>query len=310
MASRCDSYGETVDIPHADIEVDAELAARLVAAQFPELSGEVSPLAQGWDNALFRLGPRLAIRMPRREIAAKLIEHEQRCLPLLQWLVELPLPVPVAEGRPGPDFPWAWSVIPWVAGEPGAHLAPAARDRYAVQLAEFLAALHVPASAEAPVNPVRGVPLASRTSAVVARLAGLCGRMPGDELDALTAVWDAGAAAPVWAGAPLWLHGDPHPGNVVVAPDGRLATVVDFGDVTAGDPATDLAAAWLHFTPAGRAAFTARYAELHPTSPALWVRARAWAVSMASAAFAASDGSGPMAQMGRDGLEQVLTGGN
>ncbi|MCL2515546.1 MAG: aminoglycoside phosphotransferase family protein [Microbacteriaceae bacterium] len=299
-----------MDIPHADIAVDQDLAARLVAAQFPELAGEVALVAQGWDNALFRLGSRLAIRMPRREVAARLIEHEQRCLPLLQWLVELPLPVPVAEGQPGPDFPFAWSVIPWVEGEPGAHLAPAARDAYAAQLAEFLAALHVPASVDAPVNPVRGVPLASRTSAVLARLAGMAGRMPATELSALTAVWDAGLAAPVWARAPLWLHGDPHPGNVVVAASGALATVVDFGDVTAGDPATDLAAAWLHFTPAGRAEFRARYADAaqHPIDDALWARARAWAVTMASSAFAASDGSGAMARMGREGMEQALLG--
>jgi aminoglycoside phosphotransferase (APT) family kinase protein len=297
-----------VDIPDADLAVDQGLAERLVTRHFPALAAPVTLVAQGWDNALFRLGARLAIRLPRREVAARLIEHEQRWLPTLQRLTSLPLPVPVAAGRPGPDFPFAWSIIPWVDGESGAHVPPAARDRYALRLAEVLAALHVPADADHPVNPVRGVPLATRTGAVLARLTGLAGRLPADDLAALADIWDAGLAATVWHGPALWVHGDPHPGNVVVSRAGELATLVDFGDVTAGDPATDLAAAWLHFTPAGRREFRERYEKLHETDAGTWTRARAWAVSIASAAFAMSDGSGPMAHMGRQGLGQVLIG--
>ncbi|MFC4242473.1 aminoglycoside phosphotransferase family protein [Gryllotalpicola reticulitermitis] len=297
-----------MDIPHADLAVDQALAERLVARHFPALAAPVELVAEGWDNALFRLGRRHAIRLPRREVAARLIEHEQRCLPLLQRLTPVPLPVPVAVGRPDGEYPFAWSIIPWVAGESGAHVAPGVRDGYARRLAEFMAALHVSAGTGYPLNPVRGVPLGTRTGAVLARLAGLADRVPADELAALTAIWDAGVAAPLWRDPATWLHGDPHPGNVVVGRSGELATVVDFGDVTAGDPATDLAAAWLHFTPAGRAEFRARHDELRETDASTWVRARAWAVSIASAAFAASDGSGPMATMGRQGLDQVLIG--
>ena len=295
-----------MDIPHADLTVDADLASRLVGAQFPTLAGPVSLIAQGWDNALFRLGDDLAVRMPRREVAAHLIEHEQRWLPELQRLVDVPLPVPVAEGRPSDEYPFSWSVIPWIDGVGGAHLGSGERDSYARQLAEFLAALHAPAPRDAPHNPVRGVPLPARTTAIHARLDGLASRLGAEELAELRAMWDAGVAAAPHDGPAVWLHGDPHPGNVVVAPSGRLATVVDFGDVTAGDPATDLSAAWLHFTPAGRAEFVARYAELRATDAALWARARSWAVSIGTSAFAASDGSGLMARMGRDTIGQIL----
>jgi aminoglycoside phosphotransferase (APT) family kinase protein len=297
-----------VDIPHADLTVDAELAARLVAAQFPGLAAPVELVAQGWDNALFRLGERSAIRIPRRAVAATLIEHEQRWLPVLQRLVELPLPVPIGAGRPSAEFPFAWSIIPWVDGVGGAHVAPADRDAYAGRLADFLAALHVPAPADAPHNPVRGVPLATRSAAIHARLDALAGRLDDADVARLREAWGAGVAAARYSGAPVWLHGDPHPGNVVVAEGGALATVVDFGDVTAGDPATDLSAAWLHFTPTGRGEFRARYSELQATDAATWVRARAWAVSIGTAAFAASDGSGLMGRMGRDVIGQVLAG--
>lgn len=40
----------------------------------------------------------------------------------------------------------------------------------------------------------------------------------------------------------MWVHGDLHPANVVVT-RGTLSGVVDFGEVFAGDPAADLAAA-------------------------------------------------------------------
>jgi aminoglycoside phosphotransferase (APT) family kinase protein len=168
--------------------------------------------------------------------------------------------------------------------------------------------LHAPAPAGAPHNPVRGVPLATRSAAIHARLDALAGRLDDADVARLRELWGAGIAAAQYSGAPLWLHGDPHPGNVVVAEGGALATIVDFGDVTAGDPATDLAAAWLHFTPAGRGEFRARYSELHATDAATWLRARAWAVSIGTAAFAASDGSGLMGRMGRDAIAQVLAG--
>jgi aminoglycoside phosphotransferase (APT) family kinase protein len=47
------------------------------------------------------------------------------------------------------------------------------------------------------------------------------------------------------------VHGDLHPANVVVS-DGTLSGIVDFGALFAGDPAWDLAAAWL-LLPAGMA---------------------------------------------------------
>jgi aminoglycoside phosphotransferase (APT) family kinase protein len=69
-----------------------------------------------------------------------------------------------------------------------------------------------------------------------------------DELDrsAVLALWDESLQVPDWDGAPLWLHGDLHPANVLVHA-GRLSAVIDFGDITAGDPATDLSVAWMMF---------------------------------------------------------------
>jgi aminoglycoside phosphotransferase (APT) family kinase protein len=81
-------------------------------------------------------------------------------------------------------------------------------------------------------------------------------------------------AAPVWHGAARWLHGDLHPANVVVR-DGMLAGVIDFGEMCAGDPATDLSAAWI-LLPAGAAGrFFDAYGQ---ADEATITRARGWAV--------------------------------
>ena len=63
----------TADAPAPDVEVDAALVAGLVAAQHPSFAGPVELVANGWDNAVFRLGDAWAARMPRRELGDRLV---------------------------------------------------------------------------------------------------------------------------------------------------------------------------------------------------------------------------------------------
>lgn len=263
--------------PPADIDITVADVDRLLADQHPSLCGPLRRVAHGWDNDVFRLGDHLAVRLPRRESAAHLIEHEQRWLPELARRVPVPIPVPVAVGEPDELYPWRWSVVPWFAGRRALDLAPHERDVFAVDLAGVLRALHDPAPPDAPHNPYRGVPTAERDGTVRERLT---------DVPALLGVWDAGLAAPGWVGPPLWLHGDLHPGNLVV--DGtRLAALIDFGDLCAGDPASDLSVAWLAFTPAGRAAFRAALADRYDDAD--WARARGWAAALAPIFLHAED---------------------
>lgn len=277
--------------PDADLRLTAADVGRLVAAQHPSLLAPIRHAAHGWDNELFRLGDDLAARLPRRAFAAHLIEHEQRWLPALAAVLPVPVPAPVAVGVPGQGFPWAWSIVPWFEGRPATSLRPHERDAFAVPLADALRALHTPAPAAAPHNPVRGVPLSERDAVVRERLAA----HPD-----LAAAWAQGVAAPVWDGDPMWLHGDVHPGNLVVQ-GGRLAALVDFGDMCAGDPACDLAIAWSAFTPEGREAF--RDALGSGYDGATWLRAKAWAASFALLSLDAPDaGMRAMAEHARAAL--------
>ena len=83
-------------------------------------------------------------------------------------------------------------------------------------------------------------------------------------------------AAP-WGGPPQWLHGDLHAANLLAA-DGALTAVIDFGDVTAGDPACDLAIAWQLFDAASREEFRRAAGDVDEDT---WGRAEAWALHFA-----------------------------
>ncbi|MFD5214684.1 phosphotransferase [Microbacterium sp. NPDC058345] len=185
--------------------------------------------------------------MPRRAAAAHLITHEQFALPLLEpalTAVGIRTPVPLVLGRATATFPRPWSVVPWLPGAPALGRPRAENGRWASQLARAFHALHQPAPSSAPHNPVRGVPLSHRDARIRERLR----RHP--EQSALSGIWDAGLRAPT-SEERVWIHGDLHPGNLII--DGAALTgIIDFGDVTAGDPAYDLAAGWMLFDADGR----------------------------------------------------------
>jgi aminoglycoside phosphotransferase (APT) family kinase protein len=261
-----------VSWPDADVTIDRALVQRLVSGQHPDLAGlPLEHLDAGWDNVLWRLGPDLVVRLPRRGFAVPLVESEQRWLPELAPRLPLPVPAPVRVGRPSPPYPWPWSIVPWLAGEPGDRAPLTAASDAARRLAAFLDALHHEAPPSAPTSRVRGMPLVERADTFATRLAGLADHV---DAGALRAVWDAALAAPVHSGPPLWVHGDLHPANVLVA-DGTLAAVIDFGDLSAGDPANDLAAAWLLLPDGARDEFWRAYPRL---DAALVARSAGWAL--------------------------------
>jgi aminoglycoside phosphotransferase (APT) family kinase protein len=258
--------------PTAEFAIDSAFVTRLLADQHPDLAHlPVREVEAGWDNALFRLGDRLAVRLPRRAVAAPLILHEQRWLPHLAGRLTLPIPAPCRIGTPALGYPWHWSVAPWLEGLPADQHGP--QPAQARLFASFLRSLHGPAPADAPANPVRGVPLHQRASAVEARMQRLAGAT-SLITPQIRQIWQAALHAPLDL-PPTWLHGDLHPRNVLVE-SGAIAGVIDWGDITAGDAATDLASIWMLFAdPGARQDALAAYA---PISEATLHRARGWAM--------------------------------
>jgi aminoglycoside phosphotransferase (APT) family kinase protein len=245
------------------------------------------------------VGADVLARLPRRAQAAELVAHEQRWLPVLAPALPLPIPAPVRVGQPACGFPWNWSVVPFLPGRVAAIAAPENLASAAVALGEFLAALHVPAPLAAPVNPFRGGPLAARADRFTEHL-GLIAS--GPDVDAASAIWESAVEAPAWADPPTWLHGDLHPANILVDA-GRISAVIDFGDITSGDPANDLSLAWMMFPARERDVFRQAYGKADDHT---WSRARGWALSMALVFLTFSADNPLMARIGQRTFGEVL----
>ncbi|MEM9174558.1 MAG: aminoglycoside phosphotransferase family protein [Myxococcota bacterium] len=285
--------------PPAEVDIDTALVRRLLGAQHPDLADRpLAPVGEGWDNAMFRLGETLVVRLPRRARAAELVRHEARVLETLAPRLPIPIPTPVRTGEPTDDYPWPWNVVPWFEGEEAAASPPPDGD--APRFVAFLQALHVPAPAEAPENAFRGVPLVDRAEVVEKAFAAL---RPDTRVvtPAIETAWADAVAAPI-AETDVWLHGDLHGRNVLVR-DGRVAAVIDWGDVTSGDPACDLAALWMLFDdPRVRAEALTQYG----VDEALRVRALGSAVSFAAVLLAhGREGDPRLATVGANTFRRV-----
>ncbi len=260
---------------HADeVATDVGLVGRLIAGQFPQWTGlAIEPVpSAGTDNALYRLGDDLAVRLPRIKGAAEDVHREHEWLPRLAPLLPVAIPQPLGKGEPAEGYPWHWSVHRWLDGENPTVGALPDPQALATELAGFITTLHRIDTDGAP-RSGRGVPLIRRDAPTRTAIDALHGVI---DTTAATSAWEAALAAPVWSDPPVWIHGDLSPGNVLTV-SGRLSAVIDFGGFGVGDPATDLIVGW-NLLPAGtRPDFRAALG----VDDATWARGRGWALSIA-----------------------------
>ncbi len=255
------------------------LVRRLLRAQQPQWADFlIAPVpSSGTDNALYRLGDDMVVRLPRIYWTTGQIAKEREWLPKLAPFLPLTIPKPLATGQPGEGYPWEWAVYRWLPGESATFARLADPRQAAIDLAQFITALQriepKGASLAADANS-RGAPLATRDAETREAIAALFGMI---DADAALAVWEAALQAPEWDRAPVWFHGDLLPGNVLVE-DGRMCAVIDFSILGIGDPACDLMIAWGLFRGASRDAFRDALA----VDDATWARGRGHALSQAA----------------------------
>jgi aminoglycoside phosphotransferase (APT) family kinase protein len=264
---------------HVDeVDTDASLVSRLLASQFPQWADlPIEPVqSAGTDNAVYRLGDDMAVRLPRIHWAIGQVEKEHQWLPRLASFLPLTIPIPLAMGEPGEGYPWQWSVYRWLEGESATIKRIADPPQAATDLAQFITALQQIDTTGGPLavdHNLRGIPLTRRDTGTRQAIAALHDTI---NVDIAMIVWEAALQAPEWDRAPVWFHGDLLPGNLLVE-RGRLSAVIDFGGLGVGDPACDLIIAWGLFSGESRDVFRAALA----VDDATWARGRGHALSQA-----------------------------
>ena len=288
-------------------DVSPEIVRTLLRQQVPGMAGlPLDPLSNtGSDNALYRLGTELVIRLPRSAAAARRLGVELDWLPRLRGL-PVAIPELVHAGTSQESYPFKWAVLRWLDGID----AWEARHRhgwFGSDLGHDVAAvvrhLRRTAIAEAPARKPgeRGGPLGAlddrvrwwldRSNGLVDVRAGLrlwkeCREGTDDEVE------------------PVLVHGDLIPGNLLVA-GGRLTAVLDWGGLGAGDPAQDLGPAWSVLDRAGADAFRGDL----DIDEASWLRARGFALEQAIGGVVYyTPRQHPLAAVMQRTLERLLSG--
>jgi aminoglycoside phosphotransferase (APT) family kinase protein len=288
-----------------EVDTGVPLVRSLLAAQFPQWAGlPVEPVhSAGTDNALYRFGEDRVVRLPRIRSAAGQVDKEHRWLPRLAPFLPLAIPIPLAKGEPGEGYPWHWSVYRWLDGENATIEHIADPQQAALDLAHFIIALQQIDAAGAPQpgphNSSRGEPLAMRDARTRHAIAALRGAL---DAGPATAVWEAAVEAPAWHGPPVWLHGDLQAGNLL-AVQGRISAVIDFGCLGVGDPACDVMAAWTYLSAHTRDTFRAAL----QVDDATWARGRGWALSFGLIALPYYQSTNPaLARIAQRAIDEAL----
>lgn len=286
--------------PPAEVKIHKPLVKKLLYQQAPQWSHlPLTYLAEGWDNVNYRLGEELIVRLPRRLVAADLILHEQKWLPQISDRMSLSLPVPIHIGNPAEGYPWHWSIMPWVEGNTANIDFPI--DQEGISMAKYLKELHIPVEDILPKNEHRGVPLINSQTVIEERFNRIQERssiLTQEIFD----IWHQALEVP-FDKTLYWIHGDLHAKNVIVN-NGKITSIIDWGDMTSGDRASDLVSIWSLFpNSSGRRLFVKQYSP----SADLLARAKGWAIYFAAVLLDTGFINNKIhANMGKQMIERLL----
>jgi aminoglycoside phosphotransferase (APT) family kinase protein len=287
------------------LAISPGMVRELVDEQFPSWRGlpVTAVESPGTVNAIFRIGGRLAARFPLRpgDAAAvrRRLESEAAAARELAGRTRFATPEPVAIGEPGAGYPLPWAVQTWLSGATADDEDPGGSAAFAHDLAEFIGG-------------VRAIGTGGRTFSGRGRGGDLrshdgwmetCFERSGRQLDVprLRRLWATMRALPRGAAGDVMSHGDLIPGNVLVS-GGRLAGILDVGDLGPADPALDLVAAWHLLEDGPRQALR----DDLQCDDLEWERGRAWAFQQAMGlVWYYADSNPAMSRLGRRTLERI-----
>lgn len=271
-----------------EVAISEQMVRGLIDNQFPAWRSFPLELVEPWgtDNAIWRLGTELVVRLPRIAWAVEQIEFEHRWLSrLARHIAQADVPEAVVVGVPAGDYPFPWAVHRWL---PGATASPATiRDpvAFALDVARLVAELRLMPTDDGRPARNRARPPAAydpRAREAIASAAHLI------DAETATAIW-VEALEVDEAETSTWVHGDLE-FNCLTS-SGRLSGVVDWGSACVGDPAVDVQVMWSAlFTNRARSAFV----EALEVDDATLARSRGAAIHQACAALPYYEGTYPL----------------
>ncbi|OJU40926.1 MAG: hypothetical protein BGN97_07910 [Microbacterium sp. 69-10] len=256
-------------------EITSSLVRSLVSEQFPQWSElPIRPVqVQGWDNRTFQLGDRMAVRLPSADGYVAGLVREEQTLAILGSTLPVAIPRVVATGAPSAAFDRPWSVREWIEGHTLTEVDARRREGAIGGVGDALRQLQACDTAGGPWAGSASAYRGCHISAVGVEIPDRLSLLDKSQADRCRALWDA-AVTTVWTGPPVWVHGDVAPGNMLFDSGGRLVALIDFGQTCVGDPACDLAFAWLSCSSRERDLLRERL-ELPEDA---WLRGGAWAL--------------------------------
>ena len=253
--------------------------------QFPDWSSlSINPIdSAGTVNAIYQLGDHLCIRLPRIYSGVEQIEKEAHWLPRLSTYLSLQIPTPIALGEPSEKYPWKWAVYNWIEGVNALPENLSDLQLNVKILANFIISLQSMDTFEGLKpghhNYHRGEALVNRNE--ITRKTFLKLKNLGlIDLKIAEQVWDDALNAPVEENEITWIHGDLQSGNML-AKQGKIQAIIDFGALAVGDAACDLMPAWNLWGTQERDTFL----NILTPSENMLKRARGWSISVATIAL-------------------------
>ncbi len=283
------------------VVVDENQARALITHAFPELSdSKLTFVGAGWDNTAWRADD-IVFRFPRRGIARALMQTETMVLPRIAPKLPLPITAPTHIGEPTDDYPYPWAGYRWMPGETGCRAQHINASASAHSLGAFLRVLHSLPTA------VPGDDWRGNVRGQVTKLTRTLDLMtPGTLQDVAAIQTQIGALehTPMHSGPDVLCHGDLYARHVLFT-DGTPSGVIDWGDVHRGDPATDIAVAFMLFEPEHHGEFRAAYG---PIDTDTWRRARFRALfsGVYQVHYATSVGDVALQRAGRAAIRRAL----
>ena len=216
-----------------------ELRWDRIAEEFPQPAGYITLLGEGWSCVAYRVGD-LTFRFPKRERVWTDLDREVRFLGIARPTLPLPVPEVVHAARQSAGAPFGYVVTRFITGTPVDPAALRVTDHFRLPqlLGGFLKVLHGMDTAAFAFLPhederenvlehqraARSVIASQLSASVASRLERIIADHLGDEAN--------------FACEPRVLHADLSAEHIL-RHQGRISAILDWGDVSLGDPDYD-----------------------------------------------------------------------